>query len=199
MCAPWEDNLRHCEGGKRKSFKCDEIKMKIYTDNVLCLLWDEWNHLCRFFEGFQTPKHWNLFTYATSRRRWEANENVSAENEICKLTFLMEIPQNFIGEIMKKNREFNFRNSDSGDSNVGSFSGFRKRNWITLFVRRIVVWASFPASSRFRAMMIEKWTGKASITMINYIKAHVLLPPFCLFNYSRRTVWILMACTICTL
>lgn len=44
--------------------------------------------------------------------------------------------------------------------------------------KRIVVQASFPTESRFRTM-IEKWTEKASITMINYIKAHVLLPsPF---------------------
>lgn len=121
---------------KKLQRKCDEIKMKIYTDNVFCLARKK--SFCTFRETLL--KHWNLLTHPVVgggiSAKWKYF--ISDEIEKCKWEFLMEIPMevSLVGfrrwATAKKNPEFEssysiFCNSDF----TGSLFAFRNRNRIT--------------------------------------------------------------------
>lgn len=157
--------------------------MKIYTDNVFCLARKK--SFCTFRETLL--KHWNLLTHPVDggkiSTKWKYF--ISDEIEKCKWEFLMEIPMEIllVGFRRRATRQKRIPNSNQ----VIQFFAIQispalfSHSGIEIELLRSLTWRivsggfalQIQGGVTFRTL-IEKWSAKASITMINYIKDRVV-------------------------
>lgn len=156
--------------------------MKIYTDNVFCLARKK--SFCTFRETLL--KHWNLLTHPV-----DGGEISAKWKYFISPMKLKNANENFWWKFLWKSRwlasdddEWRQKRIPNSNQVIQFFAiqispalfAFRNRNWITSLAHmRDSFGAALPIQGgiTFRTL-IEKWSAKASITMINYIKDRVV-------------------------